>query len=101
MTLWGTAESRLPYPTKIDMMLQANWGHAPAQQLKRVLPDSAGKTIGLADHVDEAAHQPEVRRASEKVAYIPIAGASTVSADLLALGTRLRRAQRIVTPKTL
>ena len=74
------------------MKLHVNWGHASAQQLKRVLADSVWNNMDLVGCVDEVMAQCEGRQASDKAPHVPEAGTSTVAmfngklqADLLFL----------------
>ena len=61
------------------MELRASWGHALAQQVKRVLMDSDEDNVRLLGYVDEVLEHSEVSRASDKAPHVPIAGTSTVS----------------------
>ena len=79
-------------PKRIIMKLHANWGHASASQLKRILVDSDSGLSHLVAHVDSVLDTREVRRVSDKAPHLPIAGTSSVScfnervqADLLFL----------------
>ena len=40
-------------PKKIIRKLHVNWGHGSAQQLRRVLADSVGETVGLVTYANE------------------------------------------------
>ena len=66
-------------PKKIIMKLHANWGHASANQLKRILVDSDGGMSHLVAHVDSVLENCEVCRAFDKAPHLPIAGTSSVS----------------------
>ena len=70
-----------------------NWGHASAQQIKRILVDAEGDNVSLLRHVEEVVNQCDVRKAFDKAPHTPIAGTSTVAmfnkklqVDLLFLG---------------
>ena len=84
----STSETKKP-----TRKLHANWGHASATQLERVLVDSDGGISQLANHVDRVLETPAVCRAFDKAPQIQIAGTTTLSAfnekvqvDLLFLG---------------
>ena len=62
------------------MELGTNRGHASADRPRRVLADSDGYTMGLANYLDETLEQCEICHALDKAHRIPIAGSSTVSA---------------------
>ena len=66
-------------PKKIVAKLRVIWGHASAQQLRRVLVDSDGGNIHLLTCAGEALAQREACQACEQAPYIPAAGASTVA----------------------
>ena len=66
-------------PKKIIMKLHANWGHASANQLKRILVDSDSGMSHLVAHVDSVLENCEVCRAFDKAPHLPIAGTSSVS----------------------
>ena len=78
-TLGDARDGSLTGPKKIAMKLHANWGHAPAQQLKRALVDSEGNNMHLLTCVDEELARCEVCQAFEKAPHAPAAGASTVA----------------------
>ena len=59
--------------------LQANWGHAAAQQLQRVLGYSVGDNMHLVALVDDVPEQFEVCRACDNAPHAPVAGASTAA----------------------
>ena len=61
------------------MKLHVTWGHASAQQLKRVLVDSEGNNAHFPTSVDEVPAQCEVRQAFGKAPHTPGAGAPTVA----------------------
>ena len=67
-------------PKKIIEKLHVNWGHASAQQIKRVLVAADGGNLPLLRHVEEVVNQCEVCRAFDKAPHFPIAGTATVSA---------------------
>ena len=80
------------------MKLPLNWGHASAQQLKRVLVDSDGNHAHLLTRVDEALAPRDVCLDFEKAPHAPAAGASTgatfsvkLQLDFLFPTTSLRR----------
>ena len=60
------------------MKLRVNWGHASAQQLKRVLMDPEGDNMHLIACADEVSVRREFREAFEKAPRAPVAGTSTV-----------------------
>ena len=62
------------------MKSHANWGHASATQLRRVLVDPDGGMSHLVNHVDKALETWGACRAFDKAPHIPIAGTTTVSA---------------------
>ena len=93
VTLGDAQDDNISDPKKIIMKLHANWGHASATQLKRVLVDSDGGMSHLVNQVDQVLETCDVCRAFDKAPHIPIAGTTTVSAfnekvqvDLLFLG---------------
>ena len=55
--------------------MNANWGHASAQQAKRVLVDSEGGNLHRPAHIDEVLERCEGCRAP----HAPFAGTSMVS----------------------
>ena len=57
----------------------ANWGHPSAQKRKRVLVDSDGDNMQLANCVAAVLEQRDVCRPLEKAPHVPIAGMPTVS----------------------
>ena len=67
-------------PEEIAMLLHANWGHASAHQLQRVLVDSDGDQMHLPTYVDEVSEQCEVRRTFENAPHLPVAATSSESA---------------------
>ena len=50
---WDEADTRLVGPEEIVTILHVVWGHASAYQLRRVLVDPDGETVGLANPADE------------------------------------------------
>ena len=75
------------------MKLHVNWGHASAQQLRRVSADSEDGNPRLVNFVGDVREHCETCRASGKAPHVPLAGTSTASmlnekaqADLLFLG---------------
>ena len=77
--LGDVTDSCLPYPEKVTIKLHANWGHASAQQVRRVLVDSVGEPIGLLGFVAEVLQHCDVRRAFGEAPHLPVAGTSPVS----------------------
>ena len=53
--------------------LHANWGHASAQQLKRVSVHSGGEIMHLVNIADEVLQQRDICRPFEKAPHVPIA----------------------------
>ena len=72
-------DSCLSDPVKIIPSLRSNWGHASANQSKRVSADPDRGAMGLGNYVDEASGRCAICRAFEKVPQIPIAGTATAS----------------------
>ena len=66
-------------PRTIFMKLHVNRGHAPAQQLRRALVESAGNNTHLLTCVDAEPAQSGVCQAFEKGPHFPAAGTSTVA----------------------
>ena len=64
---------------KIIMELSADWGHASAQRLKRVLVDSDGGDMRVANFVDGLLGRCLVCRAFDNAPRIPIAATSAMS----------------------
>ena len=79
VTLRDAQDEGAEDPKKIIMKLHANWGHASASQLKRILVDSDGGMSHLVAHVDSVLGNCEVCRAFDKAPHLPIAGTSSVS----------------------
>ena len=79
VTLLDAQDEGVMDPKKIIMKLRANWGHASASQLKRILVDSDGGMSHLVAHVDSVLETCEVCRAFDKAPHLPIAGTSSVS----------------------
>ena len=79
VSLGDSPDCCLSDPEMVIMKLRANRGHAPAQQLKRVLVDSDGGNSHLLTCVDEVSEQCEGRRAFDRAPHSPIAGTSTVA----------------------
>ena len=82
MTLGDSQDDSISDPKKIIMKLHANWGHASATQLKRVLVDSDDGMSHLVYHVDKVLETRGVCRAFDKAPRIPIAGTATALAFL-------------------
>ena len=79
VTLRDAQDEGVEDPKKIIMKLHANWGHASASQLKRILVDSDSGMSHLVAHVDGVLDTCEVCRAFDKAPHLPIAGTSSVS----------------------
>ena len=56
-----------------------NWGHAPAQQLKRATAEAEGEAGGLIPSVDDVVRECEICRGFDVAPAIPVAGASSVA----------------------
>ena len=62
-TLRDARDGTPSHPKKIIKKLHVHWGHAAAQQIKRVSVDSDGDKLHLLHHVDEVSdHVDEVLR---------------------------------------
>ena len=68
-----------PDPRKIIVKFRVNWGHASAQQIRRVLVDPEWDKSHLLQHVDGVLGHCEVRRAFGSAPHVPFAGTSAVS----------------------
>ena len=77
--LGGAMDGRRGEPKEIIMRLHANWGPAPAQQLKRVLADSVGGNLHLANCENGVAEQCDYRRSFDTAPQVPSKGPPTVS----------------------
>ena len=66
VTLGDAREGNNSDPRKIIEKLHVNWGHASAQQIKRILVDVEGDNLSLLRDVDEVVNQCEVCRAFDK-----------------------------------
>ena len=55
------------------------WGHASAQQLRRVLVDAGGDNMHLLTCVDEVSGQCEVCWTFDEAPHVPTAGNAAVS----------------------
>ena len=66
-------------PKKIIAKLHANWGHAAASRLKRVLADSECGNSNLVNFADDVLEHCDVCKAYEKAPHVPIAGTSPAS----------------------
>ena len=60
--------------------LHSNWGHASAQQLRRILVDAHRASEPAPDVTGEAVTQCDMRQASDKAPRLLAAGATLVSA---------------------
>ena len=78
VTLRDATDERFLDPKEIFTKLHVNWGHVSARRLKRVLADSGGVTMGLANCADEALGQCEMSCDFDEAPHISIAGASAV-----------------------
>ena len=76
VTLVGAMYGRLSDPGNISVGLFVTWGHASAQQLKRVLTDSDEGSMHLVNYVDEVPQQCDLSRASDNAPHVPIAATS-------------------------
>ena len=79
VTLGDAGDGNQSDPKKIIGKLHVNWGHASAQQIKRVLVDAGGDNLSLLRHVEQVVSQCDVCKAFEKAPRTPIAGTPTVA----------------------
>ena len=79
VALEAAPDGNLPDTKKIVTTLRVNRGHAPAQQLKRVVADSEKGNMHLLTCVDEVCARREVCQAFEKAPHAPAGGTSTVA----------------------
>ena len=79
VALENTRDGGASDPQKVISKLRANWGHASARQLRRVMADSESGNSYLADYVDEVLKYCETCRALDTAPHETIAGASTAS----------------------
>ena len=80
VALGDAMDSRFPDPKETIMRPYVDWGHASACQLKQVLADSGGGTMGLTNYVGEVLGQCGICRAVDGAPHFRIAGTSTASA---------------------
>ena len=64
-------------PKEIARRLHANWGHAPAGQLKRAVAEAEGKAGGLFPLVEDVVRECEIRRTLDVAPAIAVAGAAS------------------------
>ena len=69
----------LPRFRKSFLELHVNWGHAPAERIRRALADSGGDNFHSLRHVDEVLGLCEVCRAFGRILLLPLAVPATVS----------------------
>ena len=76
LTLGDARDGALSDPNKIFTKSRENWGHASAQQIKRVSVESEGGNLHLSHHVGEELEDCDLRQAVDRAPHVPTDGTS-------------------------
>ena len=68
-----------PGPEKLFLKLHVDWGPVSAEQLRSVIVERGGRTMGLMNFAYRVLRQREACRAFDTAPHLPIAGTSTAS----------------------